>query len=274
MCHIFEEEIQETVENIQEDEKNIREFEDIYICTGSHCKRQTGGRKWAKGHVFRYRVSGVFPGSRPEIMEQAFQKAQQKWAKYMGFKFEKATGAPNLLIEVVDSNHPQFRGNGAAGVASSTGPTGGPSQIWLRGPSPRPWNFGGIHTIFLHELGHILGFAHSNNKNAIMAPTIQDMWSERQLTPNDSERAQAWASGGDQNAGKWTNGAEIGGPNDPNRRNPGRQQQRPQNRFSPAQQRQRFGPPSNRQPNRFNPAQQRQQPFPTRGRTQAPRYRN
>ncbi|EPS43376.1 hypothetical protein H072_2672 [Dactylellina haptotyla CBS 200.50] len=206
-------------------------------------------------------------------MEAAFEKAQKKWAQHITFKFQKATtGAPNLFIHVVGPNdYPFLQNPGAQGRANigPAGPITAPSNIYFKGPGTT-WGPGAIHTLFLHEFGHVLGLHHSNNQGAIMAPSIQGMFSERQLTAVDSKRAQIIASGGNPNTSEYM---LMEG------QRPGQQRQRPgpQNnnqRFNPAQ-RQRPGPQYNQrfnqaqrpQYNRFNPVRQ-QQPFSTRGRAQ------
>ncbi|KAF3928111.1 Stromelysin-1 [Arthrobotrys entomopaga] len=158
---------------------------------GSICKRQNYGyaRTWPRGYTFQYQVQGVLPGSNQATMEQAFEKAWQKWAQVTPFNFQKANGNANLIISVVGTNDNFFIRNPQTQAYANIGPEGNnPSHVRFKGPAFNRWTPEAIHTLFLHEFGHVLGLEHAQDPGAIMYPFIDRMFTERPLTPNDIQR--------------------------------------------------------------------------------------
>ncbi|KAF3931024.1 Stromelysin-1 [Dactylellina cionopaga] len=186
-------------------------------------KRQYGDQRWPGGYTFQYRVEGVLPGSDVQTMEAAFERAFSKWAQYVPYKFQKASGNDaNLTISVTPGYDQFFQSNPSTQAYSNIGPAGrnGQSYVRFKGPAFRQWTPEAIHTLFLHEFGHVLGLQHSQNQNAIMYPFISNMFSERQLTPDDTSRIQSIVAG---------LGAPTGGNNNYNNQP---QNNQPQNNYN------------------------------------------
>ncbi|KAK6510084.1 Matrix metalloproteinase-16 [Arthrobotrys musiformis] len=161
-------------------------------CSGSNiCKRQYGSQAWPNGFAFRYQVNGVLPGSDQATMEAAFERAWSKWARLCPYTFQKANGNANVTISVVGANDQFFLQNPQTQAYANIGPSGGEqSYVRFKGPAFGQWTPSAIHTLFLHEFGHVLGLSHANDPNSIMSPFISNMFSERDLTNDDVVRMQ------------------------------------------------------------------------------------
>ncbi|KAK6540356.1 hypothetical protein TWF694_009157 [Orbilia ellipsospora] len=162
-------------------------------CGSTICKRQASSdanQKWPDGTVFQYRLVGVLPGSDTATMESAFALAWEKWAQMCPtYKFQKATGNnANITISVVSSNDKDFAGGQAAGFAQKGPDAYLKGYVKFRNSALPSWSKASIHTLFLHEFGHVLGLGHSANKAAIMAPIIDKMTTIRPLTSEDQSR--------------------------------------------------------------------------------------
>ncbi|KAK6351817.1 Mmp12p [Orbilia javanica] len=125
-------------------------------------------------------------------MEASFERAWSKWARVCPYTFQKATGADaNVTISVVGANDQFFLQNPQTQAYANIGPSGGSqSYVRFKGPAFGQWTPSAIHTLFLHEFGHVLGLSHANDPNSIMSPFISDMFSERELTNDDVVRMQ------------------------------------------------------------------------------------
>ncbi|KAF3170213.1 hypothetical protein TWF788_010225 [Orbilia oligospora] len=161
-------------------------------CTGSKiCKRQYGSQAWPNGFAFRYQVQGVLPGSDQATMEASFERAWSKWARVCPYTFQKANGNANVTISVVGANDQFFLQNPQTQAYANIGPSGGEqSYVRFKGPAFAQWTPSAIHTLFLHEFGHVLGLSHANDPNSIMSAFIGNMFSERELTNDDVVRMQ------------------------------------------------------------------------------------
>lgn len=162
-------------------------------CSGANiCKRQYGGRAWPNGFAFRYQVQGVLPGSDQATMEASFERAWSKWARVCPYTFQKANGDANVTISVVGANDQFFLQNPQTQAYANIGPQGGDqSYVRFKGPAFGEWTPSAIHTLFLHEFGHVLGLSHANDPNSIMSAFINNMFSERELTNDDIVRMQS-----------------------------------------------------------------------------------
>ncbi|KAK6338347.1 Mmp12p [Orbilia blumenaviensis] len=161
-------------------------------CNGSDiCKRQYYSQAWPNGFAFKYQINGILPGSDQATMEASFERAWSKWAQICPYTFQKANGDANVTISVVGANDQFFLQNPQTQAYANIGPSGGnQSYVRFKGPAFAQWSPSAIHTLFLHEFGHVLGLSHANDPNSIMSPFISNMFSERQLTNDDVNRMQ------------------------------------------------------------------------------------
>ncbi|KEF62152.1 uncharacterized protein A1O9_00124 [Exophiala aquamarina CBS 119918] len=82
--------------------------------------------------------------------------------------------------------HADFPGSGSIIVENGTPPLplhfDDEEHIWVDGAVPNAFD---IETVALHEIGHTLGLLHSDDPNAIMAPTVADNVTKRRLGRDD-----------------------------------------------------------------------------------------
>ena len=129
---------------------------------------------------------------------QAVRNAFATWASVVNFAFtEVAPNAnPDILIGWRPANDPDH--NRVGGVLAHADFPPGCSVVTQGLPKPvhfddteHTWNIGAapntfdVETVALHEIGHILGLAHSNVAGAVMFPTVSSNFTKRQLTQDD-----------------------------------------------------------------------------------------
>jgi matrixin/putative peptidoglycan binding protein len=129
---------------------------------------------------------------------QAVRNAFSTWASVVNFTFtEVAPGAnPDVLIGWRPANDPDH--NMVGGVLAHADFPPGCSVVTNTLPKPvhfddteHTWNIGAapntfdVETVALHELGHILGLAHSNVAGSVMFPSVSSNFTKRALTQDD-----------------------------------------------------------------------------------------
>ncbi|KAF3926102.1 hypothetical protein ABW20_dc0110420 [Dactylellina cionopaga] len=222
-------------------------------CRTTICRRQNSYNTWPSGYTFQYQVNGVLPGSDQRTMESAFERAWSKWARYCPFKFRKASGKPNLLLEVVDTDD-FFQNNPDSQGHANIGPDGPQSFVRFLGPAFREWPFEAIHTLFLHEFGHVLGLTHSQEPNDLMNHFIRNMFTERDLEPNDIARIQDLTGGNPNPQGNYNQ--PQGSNQQGNYQDPSQNYQNPQDNYNQPQSNN-----NNQQGNYQDPNQNYQSPY-------------
>ena len=82
--------------------------------------------------------------------------------------------------------HADFPGSGSIIVRNGEPPLplhfDDEEHAWVDGAFPNGYD---IETVALHEIGHTLGLLHSNDPNAVMAPTVADNTTKRRLQRDD-----------------------------------------------------------------------------------------
>ncbi|XP_071731097.1 metalloendoproteinase 3-MMP-like [Rutidosis leptorrhynchoides] len=112
------------------------------------------------------------------------------------FTFSSASSA-NLKISFETQDHGDgdpFRS--PTTLAHSFAPTDGRlhfngAEMWSPGPGAVPEGAVDLESVALHEIGHLLGLAHSNDPNAVMYPTLDEGSIKRSLTPDDIQGIKA-----------------------------------------------------------------------------------
>lgn len=129
---------------------------------------------------------------------QAVRNAFATWASVVNFTFTEVlpTANPDILIGWRPANDPDHSMVG--GVLAHADFPPGCSVVTNTLPKPvhfddqeHTWNIGAapntfdVETVALHEIGHILGLAHSNVAGAVMFPTVSSNFTKRALTQDD-----------------------------------------------------------------------------------------
>ncbi|GAB4857263.1 hypothetical protein Ancab_015170 [Ancistrocladus abbreviatus] len=156
------------------------------------------GPKWPPTEydlTYKLLSNGLVPTNldASSILSSAFSK----WAQVSQFTFEEVN-------ENVDSNIVAgfFRGehgdsypfDGPGGVLGhSFAPTNGRTHYdadenWSDNPGPTQID---LESVMLHELGHVLGLAHTSDPNAVMYPSIAPGVEKRDLQDDDIQGIQA-----------------------------------------------------------------------------------
>ncbi|KAF2308625.1 hypothetical protein GH714_011490 [Hevea brasiliensis] len=127
----------------------------------------------------------------------AFAQAFQSWEGASQFKFKEASAdeKANIVIWFYSGDHGDglpFDGPGRV-LAHSFFPQDGRShydadESWSTNPD---MNHMDLESVALHELGHVLGLAHSQDPNAVMHSGIAAGTIKRDLTQDDIEGIQA-----------------------------------------------------------------------------------
>lgn len=129
---------------------------------------------------------------------QAVRNAFGTWAGVVNFTFTEvaANAGPDILIGWRPANDPDHSMVG--GILAHADFPPGCSVITNGLPKPvhfddseHTWNIGAapntfdVETVALHELGHILGLAHSNVNGSVMFPSVSSNFTKRALTQDD-----------------------------------------------------------------------------------------
>ncbi|KOM24726.1 hypothetical protein LR48_Vigan2468s000100 [Vigna angularis] len=135
-----------------------------------------GNPKWSK-FTLTYRVTRM-PSSvsvSQNDFKQALRNAFNTWGQNNSFTFTETTGQSDIVAGFHRGLHFDFYPfDGRGGVlAHAFAPDDGRMHM----DADENWSTTGssptidVETVCLHELGHNLGLGHSNDPNAIMAPT-------------------------------------------------------------------------------------------------------
>ena len=134
---------------------------------------------------------------------QATRNAFQTWAAVIPLTFREvgSNESPDVLIGWRPANDPDYSMIGgtlahadfppACGVVTNTLPKpvhfDDTEHNWAIGAAPGAFD---VESVALHEIGHILGLAHSNVTGAVMFPSIGSNGTNRVLTQDDISGAQ------------------------------------------------------------------------------------
>ncbi|KAJ9135091.1 hypothetical protein P3X46_032444 [Hevea brasiliensis] len=154
----------------------------------------SGFPRWSE-----FELTYSFSSSVPDDQDfrSAFAQAFQSWEGASQFKFKEASAdeTVNIVIGFYSGDHGDgvpFDGPGRV-LAHSFFPQDGRShydadESWSTNPD---MNHMDLESVALHELGHVLGLAHSQDPNAVMHSGIAPGTIKRDLTQDDIQGIQA-----------------------------------------------------------------------------------
>jgi hypothetical protein len=129
------------------------------------------GGRWSRGKL-TYRVNAANCNLSPTVVNQVIAGAFQSWqAACPFFAFTRVQFPADIEIQFGGS---QLNDNfGAAGGVAAVGAY--PESGRLNFDSFETWTQALLLSVSLHEIGHVLGLSHSNNRNSVMYPYDQNI---------------------------------------------------------------------------------------------------
>lgn len=145
--------------------------------------------------TYKYLSGTAVPGT--ENMASVLEDALGKWAQVSPFSFQPVSedSESNLVFAFYEGNHGDgvpFDGPGGV-LGHSFRPQDGRSHFdgdekWSENPGPEEID---LPSVVLHEIGHLLGLAHTDDESAVMYPTIGPGMTKRDLESDDIQGIQA-----------------------------------------------------------------------------------
>ncbi|XP_076901296.1 metalloendoproteinase 2-MMP-like [Bidens hawaiensis] len=157
-------------------DKETHQHSDKTLHTVSHYQFFSGRPKWPKD---KRHLTFAFGSRFPTRFMPHVVRAFSKWAtasQYFTFSRAITYQSADIKISFARGSHGDgspFDGRGGV-LAHAFAPTDGrfhydADESWVIGAVPNAYD---IETLALHEIGHLLGLAHSEVENAIMWPTF------------------------------------------------------------------------------------------------------
>ncbi|XP_065879933.1 metalloendoproteinase 5-MMP-like [Euphorbia lathyris] len=167
--------------------------------TLAHYSFFPGPRKWpAETTHLRYRfISSRVQVPGTENIRPICAKAFQKWAQVTHFTFEEVSESSEAELEI--GFFERFHGDdypfdGTKGtLAHASAPTSGKCHFdsderWSQNPGPNEVD---LESVAVHEIGHLLGLDHSEDRNAIMFAYFGYGITKRELATDDIQGIRA-----------------------------------------------------------------------------------
>ncbi|KAF2308614.1 hypothetical protein GH714_011375 [Hevea brasiliensis] len=164
----------------------------------SHYDFPEGTPRWPSSkYQLTYTFRSGVQSPNEEDMRSACSQAFQRWASVSQFSFQEAPAGSqaDILIGFYRGDHGDeepFDGPGMV-LAHSFPPQDGrfhydADEDWSSNPNMNQMD---LESVAVHEIGHLLGLAHSQDSNAIMYATIPPGIIKRELTQDDIDGIHA-----------------------------------------------------------------------------------
>lgn len=172
---------------------------------GASRKEASGINQWLKSKAQKglsYHIKNYIPGLHPDDQEKEIAEGFSSWERISKLViFRGVEDSADIIIDCSSSRREEFGtvGNVLAWAYLPQGPSS-TSQLLMKFDLAEKWmigtSAGGGRTngIFLrnvaaHEIGHLLGLDHTDNKNQLMQPIYnQDIWTPQK--GYDTDQAQ------------------------------------------------------------------------------------
>ncbi|KAF5185303.1 Metalloendoproteinase 5-mmp [Thalictrum thalictroides] len=171
----------------------------LSLHTVSHFSFFPNAPRWPadKTHLtYRFRSSvQVVP---PQTLRPVISSAFAKWAAVSKFTFAEAQPGFNSDIEIgfhrgSHGDNEPFDGRGTTLAHAFAPPIGlfhyDADESWSTNPTPNTLVFD-LESLAVHEIGHLLGLGHSEERNAIMFSSIESGSVKRDLHADDIQGIQ------------------------------------------------------------------------------------
>uniref|UniRef100_A0A803MBT7 Peptidase metallopeptidase domain-containing protein n=1 Tax=Chenopodium quinoa TaxID=63459 RepID=A0A803MBT7_CHEQI len=165
---------------------------------GATVKQMMNPRKWPSSKyelTFKILSKTLVPGA--GNMTVMVTASLNTWRQYSPFMFQEVPedSKSDLVFGFFNGDHGDGRPfDGPKGIlAHAFYPQDGRSHYdatedWSEDPGPDQFD---LYSVPLHEIGHLLGLAHSADPSAVMYPTINPGERKRGLQPDDIQGIQA-----------------------------------------------------------------------------------
>lgn len=159
----------------------------------SHYDFPRGMPRWPSSkYELTYTFHSEFQNPNEQDMRSACSQAFQRWESVSQFKFQEAPAGSqaDIVIGFYGNDHGKndnFSAPEKTVWAHAFYPQDGRlhyngEQNWSTNPNMRQTD---LETVAVHEIGHLLGLAHSNDPNAVMYADIDQGTIKRELTQDD-----------------------------------------------------------------------------------------
>ncbi|XP_045470834.1 matrilysin-like [Harmonia axyridis] len=155
-------------------------------------KRYTTLGKWNTKHL-TYQISKYSKQLERKEIDRTIQKATNLWSKYTDLTFEPSERG-TIDIRFEERQHGDWKAfDGPSGtLAHALYPKDGGAICF---DESEPWMVGAgsgidLYQVAAHEFGHALGLDHSDRKDALMAPSYKNVWTN-DLSDDDIQGIQS-----------------------------------------------------------------------------------